>query len=340
MKKKTLDEFINLANKIHHDKYKYDKSIYIDMNTKIEIICPKHGSFWQTPNSHLRGCGCKICNKIEKRRKSKAKLMEDIYKVHGDKYDYSKMIYENNKKKVKIICPIHGEFEQAMDKHLQGQGCPKCAKNCSDTKESFIEKAKKIHGDKYDYSKINYINSQTKVEIIDPNYGSFWITPNSHLNGRGSWIGRKDKINKTKRKNNTFHASSTEKKVKKRLCDYFGKDDILTEYSSEDYPFNCDFYIKSLDLYIEINVYFSHGGHFYDSNNVEDVKKYELWKKKSEHSTLYKKAIYVWVNRDLLKRKTALQNNLNYLVFWRYDLADFDEWLNNFNKTKILSNVK
>ena len=78
-------------------------------------------------------------------------------KIHGDKYDYSKVIYEHGKKKVCIICPEHGEFWQSPHSHVTGKsGCPSCAGNRKVTMDVFLEKAKKIHGDKYDYSKVLY----------------------------------------------------------------------------------------------------------------------------------------------------------------------------------------
>ena len=105
---------------------------------------------------------------------------------HSWKYDYSKVVYTKAKEKVCIICPIHGEFWQKADKHMnEGCGCPKCAGNIKFTTEDFIKEAKKVHGDKYDYSKVNYINNHTKVCIIDKDAGEFWQLPTNHLNGRG-----------------------------------------------------------------------------------------------------------------------------------------------------------
>ena len=112
--------------------------------------------------------------------------------VHGWKYDYSKVDYKDSHTKVCIICPIHGEFWQKPDNHLNGWGCKKCgrkicAKNTRKTTEEFIKRAKDVHGDKYDYSKVEYINSKTKVCIIcnekDKNgkeHGEFWQTPDNH----------------------------------------------------------------------------------------------------------------------------------------------------------------
>jgi len=110
--------------------------------------------------------------------------------VHGDKYDYSKVEYVNNRAKVIIVCPKHGEFPQSPQKHLSGQGCVKChrasiAKRYSLGKEKFIEKATAIHNGFYDYSAVEYVNSHTYVQIICPIHGSFPQEPASHLQGHG-----------------------------------------------------------------------------------------------------------------------------------------------------------
>lgn len=115
------------------------------------------------------------------------KIIGKFKKIHGNKYDYSKVNFIKTTIKVCIICPEHGEFWQEPHAHLKGQGCPKCgiikrAKSKTNTNEKFIQKAKNVHGDKYDYSKINYINNKTKILIICPVHGEFEITPNAHIN--------------------------------------------------------------------------------------------------------------------------------------------------------------
>ena len=183
------EDFISKAVMKHGNKFDYSKVEYKNNKTKVCIICPKHGEFWQTPQEHLRGNGgCPVCAKlirIKKRSYTQEQFIEKSKIKHNNKYDYSKTIYKHNKEKVCIICPIHGEFWQTANSHLQGEGCPKCNKSNKLTKEEFIEKAKFIHGDKYDYSKVGYINSTTKVCIICPKHGEFWQTPNAHLNGHG-----------------------------------------------------------------------------------------------------------------------------------------------------------
>ena len=186
--KKTSAEFIEEAKKIHGDKYDYSKVDYVNNSTKVCIICPIHGEFWQSPYHHLNGIGCPKCaakQRGEKRALSMISFIEQAKRVHGDKYDYSKVEYVNSRTKICIICLEHGEFWQIPNSHLEGRGCPSCGNAKKLTIEEFIQKARVIHGDKYDYSKVEYVNSNTKVCIICPEHGEFWQRPSSHLTGRG-----------------------------------------------------------------------------------------------------------------------------------------------------------
>jgi very-short-patch-repair endonuclease len=185
MNKLTTEIFIERAKQVHGDKYNYSKVEYKGIRKKVCIICPKHGEFWQLACSHLDGRGCIRCNNGSKPM-SQEEFIEKAKKIHGDKYDYSKVEYTNSRAKVCIICPKHGEFWQKAMTHLEGRGCKKCMGGEKvSTLEDFIEKAKKIHGDKYDYSKVEYERSNKKVCIICPTHGEFFQTPNSHLNGSG-----------------------------------------------------------------------------------------------------------------------------------------------------------
>ena len=108
--------------------------------------------------------------------------------VHGDRYDYSKVDYINNRTKVNIICKEHGIFEQRPTRHLCGDGCPKCNGGVKSNHDEFIQKAKNTHGDIYDYSLVNYINSITKVKIICKKHGVFEMKPNHHIIGQGCYM--------------------------------------------------------------------------------------------------------------------------------------------------------
>ena len=181
-------EFIEKAIKIHGDKYDYSKVEYKKASEKVIIICKIHGEFLQTTGNHLYGYNCKKCSKEETSNKQKYTTEDFINKskiIHGDKYDYSKVNYIDSKTKIIIMCKIHGEFQQGPNKHLQKQGCPKCGGHQLSNNELFISQSKIIHGDKYDYSKVDYINSQTKIIIICKIHGEFNQVPNSHLQGCG-----------------------------------------------------------------------------------------------------------------------------------------------------------
>lgn len=188
-KKLTKEQFIEKARGVHGDKYDYSKVEYVRSKSKVCIICPIHGEFWQTPNDHLDNHGCPKCraeNIKEWLGKPWNKLIKEFRQIHGNKYTYDESTYTKAQEKMKIICPIHGEFWMRVYAHLQGQECPLCThRNRTYTTEEFIIKAREIHGDFYDYSKVNYINKDTKICIICPKHGEFWQTPHNHLNGQG-----------------------------------------------------------------------------------------------------------------------------------------------------------
>ena len=188
-----LSDFIKKARSVHGDKYDYSKSLYLGSREKIEIICPLHGSFFQLPTNHLSGKGCKECSKIQVIKNQSSNTEDFINKarnVHGDIYDYSLVDYENNHTQVEIICTEHGKFLQSPKDHLSGKGCSSCGKEKTKSrlmlsKDEFIKRANEVHGNKYDYSLVNYKDTRTKVEIICKEHGSFLQTPNKHMQGNG-----------------------------------------------------------------------------------------------------------------------------------------------------------
>ena len=209
MKRLTTDEFIRRAKDIHGNKYDYSKSVYINAVTKVCIICPEHGEFWQLPNNHLKGCGCPKCSNND--RISSNEYINKLKKQYPySPYGFESIVYKNNRTPVQLKCPIHGLFStlpSSLTKHLTE--CPICKKKRlsdiqSKTTEQFIKEAKITHGNKYNYSKTQYVNAKTKVCIICPKHGEFWQYPNTHLNSKGCpkcsnerlWDNRKDKTTK------------------------------------------------------------------------------------------------------------------------------------------------
>jgi hypothetical protein len=178
-----METFINKGNYIHNNKYDYSLVNYINNKTKVKIICPIHGKFEQTPDKHInRKQGCPKCSKTFKI--STEDYIIEVNKTHNNKYDYSLINFNNLNDIIKIICPIHGEFEQKASSHKYGSGCPKCVGKNKELND-IINELNNIHNNKYDYSLLNYVNAKTKVKIICPEHGEFEQTLNTHKNGHG-----------------------------------------------------------------------------------------------------------------------------------------------------------
>lgn len=187
--RKKVETFIKESKQIYNNKYDYSKMNYLNNRTDIILICKKHEiNFKVKPYNHLKGSECPLCNNNQK-------MNNDIFlkksiNVHNNKYNYFLVNYKNNKTKIKIICILHGIFEQRPNDHLNGQGCPECKKNKISEKNKmgkniFIERSNELHNCKYDYSKVIYENVDKKVEIICKVHGSFFQLPKNHLNNQG-----------------------------------------------------------------------------------------------------------------------------------------------------------
>ena len=134
------------------------------------------------------------------------------------------------------------------------------------------------------------------------------------------------KRNNTKKKNKSFNKSKIEDEIYEILISKYGTDDIKRQYTDERYPFECDFYIKSLDIFIEFNGMWTHGPHAFNKEFIDDINLLNEWKIKSNNSNFYKNAIYNWTVRDVNKRTVARNNNLNFYEFWnKEDILQFIE---------------
>ena len=262
MEKVTKKEkFISKAKNKFGSEYDYTNINYVNSSTKINIKCNKHNElFLQVPAEHLRGkIGCKSCQRPIKTIKPKQAM--NSWKVitkdefvsrakinHGDKYDYSMVTYTSSTDKVQIICPEHGVFEQEPSNHIRGKGCNLCAiqqrtKALTCSKDDFIYKAKLSHGDKYDYSNVLYVNSQTKVNILCPKHGEFEQLPYDHISKHGC----------TKC---TTSISSDEKEVNQFLVD----NGLSTKTSSMSVikPNQIDIFVPTHNIAIEYNGLYWH----------------------------------------------------------------------------------
>jgi len=190
-RKYTTEEWINKAKEKHGNKYDYSKSKYLNSETKIEIICHEkdefgneHGSFFKLPKKHINGQGCPKCSKMH--HIPFEIFVQRARKKHGDKYNYHENEYTNYNSETLITCPIHGDYKQLPYLHVNGHGCIQCAdverrKKRSIPFNEFIKRAKKAHGDLYDYNEDSYKNYTTKTEIICKKHGSFMQMPYKHV---------------------------------------------------------------------------------------------------------------------------------------------------------------
>lgn len=187
-KNKTTEDFIIQAKKIHGDKYDYSLVKYKKTKTKVQIICPIHGIFEQTPICHLKSNGCQKC--ASNYKKDNAWFINKAITIHADKYFYNKVDYKNNYTKIIITCKKHGDFLQEPSSHLKGMGCYKCAKTeigikQRKTTENIIKKFKNTHGELYDYSLVDYSTAKNKVCIMCKTHGEFKQNAFTHIKGSG-----------------------------------------------------------------------------------------------------------------------------------------------------------
>lgn len=207
MPAKTTETFIQDVKRIYGDLYNCDKVVYTNSRDPVIIICTKHGEFTEKPVNITKtgGYGCKECGKdrflesVKKRTGNVNSFVSKAKTVHGDKYNYDKVVYKNAKTKVIITCSSHGDFEQIPDDHLHNKGCCKCAKiSMGDiyrkSKDDFIKTSQSVHGDKFTYDKVNYIGNKHHVIITCKLHGDFEQTPANHLyfNGCSKCINYKN----------------------------------------------------------------------------------------------------------------------------------------------------
>jgi Zn finger protein HypA/HybF involved in hydrogenase expression len=162
-----------------NDNYDYSLLEYNTVCKKVKIICNNHGIFEQELRRHLNGSSCPKC--VSDRKKlTKEKVIEQFNIKHNYQYDYSLVKYINDSEKIDILCKIHGIFNQKVNNHKNGQGCPKC-KETNLNNKIFIDKSNEIHLNFFKYDKTEYINNYTKVVITCPHHGDFLQKPHNHL---------------------------------------------------------------------------------------------------------------------------------------------------------------
>lgn len=286
-KRKGNEAFIEEAIRIHGTKYDYSKINYINNRTQVCIICPEHGEFWQEPSVHLSGGGCPKC--VGKHHYTQKEIIEKFREVHGNKYDYSRVVFKTIYDKVCIICHEkdefgneHGEFWQTPKNHFK-YGCKKCANNFLD-EERFLKKSKLIHGDKYDYSKVKFVNTKTKVIITCPEHGDFLQEPNSHMSGKGCPLCKTSHLEREMDK--YLKNANVQYKYQYHNKEIFGQQSL-------------DFYIPSLNIAIECQGEQHYISNFFKSKGIDYAE---------EHLEYIQ-------NLDFRKRQLCKENGIELIYF-------------------------
>lgn len=301
MRKITNEEFRDRGSIKHNYKYNYSKTDVDDRDEKgmVIITCPIHGDFKQKPNAHLQGNGCKLCaNELigSKLRSNSNDFSNKGNIVHNYKYIYTEVVYgKDNNDEVCIICPIHGRFWQTPHNHLKGYGCQKCKEDklreiFMFSQEEVISNARKVHGDKYDYSEFIYDGCDTVSIIICKEHGRFKQTPYKHIN-----LGHGCPMCKSSHLETEIRQFLTENKIEfeeQKMFDWLGK-------------LKLDFYIPQYNIAIECQGI----QHFYPIEHFGGDKALNENKERDE-------------------RKHSLCNNNNVNILY-YTLTEFDDLLPN-----------
>lgn len=303
-------------------------------------------------------------------------FLRRAHEKHGNTYDYSLVNFVNTKTKVRIVCPTCGVFEQTPEKHMSGQGCPYCVQQRLEQTnmqrygcrrplqnqqilqsqqetvqleygvknvmhlDDVKEKLKQTNQDRYgtDYTCEADSVRVKREETNKRKYGgvSPFCSQEVQAKSRKSWkqtygvdnpmfdASVVKKVSESKFANGTFHTSSVEDELYDLLVTVFGEEDVKRQYTSDVYPFACDFYLPSRDLYLELNASWTHGFHWFDVSRSEDMDVKHLWE--SKQTDYYANAVHVWTQKDVEKRETAKKNGLNYIVFWQNSLQDAILW--------------
>lgn len=246
------DKFIEKSIKTHGDKYDYSSVEYVDNKTDVEIFCKKcNEHFKQRPYHHYNGRGCQKCGKNKKL--DNFEFIKRANEKHLNKFDYSLVEYKNMHTEVKIICKTHDVFEQTPMNHLH-KGCYKCNIHKKSNTKEFIEKSIKIHGDKYDYSLVEYINSKTKVKIIC-NYHNYIFkqTPSDHTKHNCPLCGNKNRrLSRIKEISiNKFNGNQIIPSFSYSACELFDRINEEKDIHIQHAMNGGEFYIEELGYWLD-----------------------------------------------------------------------------------------
>ena len=330
-KESFIKRFINISNYLTNrftDSDSFLETIYRIFN-KIEEKpkCKNCGTLLQFhPRHHFREFCSQKCVQTYEDVKNK-KSCTRSKKVAND-LSYYKVITEKRKKTllerygVEYATQSDIIKERVKQTNIKRLRVPYTAQS-----KQCLEKMKQTCLEKYG------VEHNFKIQGLRENIKQKWITKYGYDNPMKNEKVLQKTL-ETKQKRQTFNTSKIEEQFYTYLCTKYDIDNISRQYKTKEYPFCCDFYIKPLNLYIEIQGYWTHGSHPFDKTNTDDMHKLEIWKQKSINIMQYEKAINIWTVKDVLKREIAKQNNLNYLEIFSIELQKaIDIFENYINKS-------
>lgn len=293
--------FIARARSIHGETYDYNNVRFVNTNTKVTILCKKHGTFQQRPYSHLEGRGCPTCKHEKKKYQTQHKLIDKARKVHSNFYTYEKVNYTGPNDKVTITCPLHGDFIMRLWNHAQGQQCPLCGAGKRRTTEDFVYLAKEIHGDLYEYRDVTYKSATDPIIVTCKQHGPFSTTPDRHI---GYYRQGCPVCSISKGERYIYHVlcelGISGFVCQKQFNDCFAPDTNL--------PLRYDFYIPTHNLLIEYDGQHHYQTVDYSGNMAQDQQ--------------YKRFVRIQY-LDEIKNSYAGQHNIKLLriPYWEYKEA-------------------
>lgn len=258
--RKTQQQLLEEFYKVHGDYYDYSLLEYVNSSTKIRVVCPVHGEFQIAPGHHKNGVGCRKCY-FASQKISKEEFIQRVQKHFSNRYDYSLFSkLPKNGDQVEILCREHNKiFLQEPRNHMRGHtGCPECIslmlsgsqeeRGAIKTKENltivFIEQARVIHGNKYDYNEFEYLSSSKKGKILCSKHDVFWQSPSNHLKGSNC-----PNCSRESQQENTFKS-----KCKELNIDYWRALKRREAGLTEEIIFNKE-YVRSLREVSEIIIF-------------------------------------------------------------------------------------
>jgi hypothetical protein len=258
---RTTGDVINQCNVVHNNKYDYTKFVYTKRSEKSVIICSIHGEFSIYVNDHIRGQGCRFCSG----KLTTVDVIDRFIIQHGDKFDYSVVVYKSMSDPIVIGCPIHGQIITTPEAHQKSvYGCIHCSGSLTLSTEEFIIRSKQVHLDRFDYSTTRYVNSSTLVELICKQHGPFLTRPANHIfNGTGCPVCTESKGSRLINQYLILHKIDTIKEYKFLDC-------VNPKTMSQ---LRFDFYLPDYNTCIEYDgeghyIDFSFGGHKSNGSNL------------------------------------------------------------------------